>query len=242
MENNWEFKDRIYILKNGMEPLTYILKAKNIYWFDEEKGYEREIKYTRNQKTVFVDEFKGDSKLGHIIFRDGILNVRKEDQNLQKILSIYHPKKDVVYYERDAVKEAENDLDILSLQLEAMNAANGLDIDRAEAILRAEIGSSVSNMKSKEIKRDLLLFAKNDPKLFMELVNDETVNIRAVGIKAVERNVIKLSDDQRTFKWSSNGRKLMTVPFDENPYSALAAWFQTDEGVEVYKSIEKKLK
>ena len=34
----------------------------------------------------------------------------------------------------------------------------------------------------------------------------------------------------------------MNVPFDENPYSALAAWFKTDEGVEVYKSIEKKLK
>ena len=34
----------------------------------------------------------------------------------------------------------------------------------------------------------------------------------------------------------------MTVPFEENPYSALAAWFKTDEGVEVYKTITKKLK
>ena len=33
----------------------------------------------------------------------------------------------------------------------------------------------------------------------------------------------------------------MTVPFDEQPYSALAAWFKTDEGVAVYKSIEKKI-
>jgi len=34
----------------------------------------------------------------------------------------------------------------------------------------------------------------------------------------------------------------MTVPFDENPYSAMASWFKTDEGLEVYKSIEKKIK
>ena len=34
----------------------------------------------------------------------------------------------------------------------------------------------------------------------------------------------------------------MNVPFDENPYSALAAWFKTDEGVEVLQSIQKKLK
>jgi len=50
-----------------------------------------------------------------------------------------------------------------------------------------------------------------------------------------------LSPDQRTFTWGSNDRKLMIVPFDENPYSALAAWFKTDEGVEVFRSIEKRL-
>jgi len=33
----------------------------------------------------------------------------------------------------------------------------------------------------------------------------------------------------------------MTIPFDENPYAAMAAWFKTDEGVEVFKTIEKKL-
>ena len=33
----------------------------------------------------------------------------------------------------------------------------------------------------------------------------------------------------------------MTVPFDENPYSAMAAYFKTDEGIEVLMSIEKKL-
>ena len=97
-------------------------------------------------------------------------------------------------------------------------------------------------MSSKEIKRDLLLFATKDPSLFLELAEDENVALRNFGIVATERRILSLSQDQRTFSWASNGRKLMNVPFDENPYSALAAWFKTDEGVEVYKSIEKKLK
>jgi len=96
-------------------------------------------------------------------------------------------------------------------------------------------------MSSKELKRDLLLFAKKNPSLFVELANDENVQLRNVAIVATESGVIKLSQDQRTFTWGSNERKLMNVPFDENPYSAMAAWFKTDEGVEVYKSIEKKL-
>jgi hypothetical protein len=78
--------------------------------------------------------------------------------------------------------------------------------------------------------------------LFLELAQDDNLNVRNMGIKAVENGIIKLSSDQRTFLWGSNDRKLMTVPFDENPYSALAAWFKTDEGIEVYQSVEKKLK
>jgi hypothetical protein len=134
------------------------------------------------------------------------------------------------------------DIDILELQLEAMNTAKALEIDRAEAVLRTEYGSDVTKMTSKELKRDVLIFAQNNPELFLELVNDENINIRNIGIKAVEQGIIKLSEDQRTFKWGSNGRKLMTVPFDENPYSALAAYFKTDDGIEVYQTVEKKLK
>ena len=123
-----------------------------------------------------------------------------------------------------------------------MNVAKNMDIDQLEAILRVELGSKVSELSSKELKRDGLLFAKNNPKLFLDLAQDENVVLRNFAIRATEARIILLADDQRTFKWASNGRKLMTIPFDENPYSAMAAWFKTDEGLEVYKSIEKKLK
>ena len=53
--------------------------------------------------------------------------------------------------------------------------------------------------------------------------------------------ILRLSSDQRYFSWGSNNRKLMTIPFDEHPYSALAAWFKTDEGMEIYSNIEKRL-
>jgi len=108
--------------------------------------------------------------------------------------------------------------------------------------MRVEIGSKVSSMSSKELKRDLLIYAKRNPGLFLDLVNDENVMLRNFGIRATEMGIIKLSADQRTFTWGSNSRKLMTVPFDEHPYSALAAWFKTDEGMEIYQNIEKRLK
>ena len=127
------------------------------------------------------------------------------------------------------------------MEADAIVVAREMDIDMAEAIMRVEKGSEVSKMSSKELKRDLLLYAKRNPGLFLELVNDDNVKLRNFGIKATEMGILKLSSDQRTFSWGSNDRKLMNVPFDEHPYSALAAWFKTDEGMEIYSNIEKRL-
>jgi hypothetical protein len=237
----WEIKDRTYFLKGGVKPISYTMKSANIHWFDEEKGYERELKYCSNQRTCFVDEMKGDQRLEHIIFRGGVLIVPKEKTVLQKLLSLYHPHRNKLFKEFKPEAQAVNEIDYLETEIEALNVAQVLDIDMAEAVLRVEIGSKVSEMSSKELKRDLLLYAKRNPGLFLELVNDENVVLRNFGIRATEMGILKLSSDQRTFSWGSNDRKLMNVPFDEHPYSALAAWFKTDEGMEIYSNIEKRL-
>ena len=237
----WEIKDRVYYLKGRKKPLSRSIKSASIYFFDEEKGYERELKYCQNQKTSFVDEMSGDQRLEHIVFRSGMLFVPKEKTVLQKLLSLYHPHRDKTFYEHQPVKIAEDELDWLEFEVEALVAAKNLDIDMAEAVMRTEIGSRVSSMSSKELKRDLLLYAKRNPRLFLELVNDDNVLLRNFGIIATEDGILELSSDQRTFSWASTGRKLFTVPFDEHPYSALAAWFKTDEGMEIYANIEQRL-
>jgi len=238
----WEIKDRIYYLTKNESPVSRSIKAANVYWFDEEKGYERELKYCENQRTCFVDEMQGDQRLAHIVFRGGVLQVPKNKQQLQKLLSLYHPHKDVLYEEYKPVEIAADEIDILEMEVEALVVARDLDIDMAEAIMRVEMGSKVSELSSKELKRDLLLYAKRNPVLFLELVNDDNVELRNFGIKATELGIIKLSQDQRTFSWGTNNRKLMNVPFDEHPYTALANWFKTDEGMEIYSNIEKQLK
>ena len=239
--DGWEIKDRMYFLTGNRAPLTYLMRGSNIFYFDEKKGYERELKYTSNQRTCFVDEMKGEQRLEHIIFRNGSLMVPKNKTILQKLLSLYHPHKDRVYKEHKPKQIAADQIDMIELEIDALNAAKNLEIDLAEAVMRVELGSKVSQMSSKELKRDLLIYAKKNPKLFLELVTDENVMLRNFGIKATELGIIKLSQDQRVFMWGSNDRKLMNVHFDEHPYSSLAAWFKTDEGMEIYSNIEKRL-
>jgi hypothetical protein len=243
----WEIKDRTYLLKGATTPLTFTLQSRHsrrypLLYFDPVTTEQKELRYATNQSSPFVEEQKGEATLGHIVFYDGVLTVPKEKQNLQKLLSLYHPALNRKYYEFNSVEIAEDELDDLEIQIDALNAARTMEIDQAEAIMRVELGSKVSEMSSKELKRDLLLFAKKNPILFMDLANDDNVQLRNVAIRATELGILRLSPDQRSFHWGSNDRKLMNVPFDENPYSAMAAWFKTDEGMDVYRNIEKNLK
>jgi len=245
IEKNWEIKDRTYVLANGKSPISWTIQTKHtarkpLLWFDEETGINREIRYATNQRSLFVDEQDGTATLAHAVFLDGVMYVPKEDQNLQKLLSLYHPQKDELWTEIDEVKEAKDEIDILELELEALNLVHEIDIEHLEAIMRTELGSSVAKLSSKELKRDAYKFAKSNPNLFLELAEDEDIKLRNLANRAVEVGILQLTDDNTVFKFA-NGKKVLTVPFEQHPYAALAQYFKTDEGVDLMKSITKKL-
>ena len=152
--STWEIKDRTYFLTGNKSPLTHTIPCRHsrrtpMLWFDPERSEQRELRYATNQNSPFVDEQKGEATLGHIMFKNGVLTVKKEQQNLQKLLSLYHPMLNRIYREFDPVVQAVDELDDLEIQIDALNAARNMDVDLAEAILRVEIGSSVSKMTSK---------------------------------------------------------------------------------------------
>ena len=235
----WEIKDRTYVLTGGFSPLTFFVKARGIIWFDEEKGINREIRYASNQNSLFVDEQDGHVRLEQIVFEEGALHVPKSKPHLQQLLELYHPLKDK-WELIDYAAEASDYVEDLETELEAMNLVLEADIEHLEAIMRTEIGSGVSSMTSKELKRDAYRFAKHNPALFVSVYNDEDIKLRNLANRAVEMGIIQLTDNNTVFK-HKNGKKIIAVPFDEHPYIALAQYFKTDEGVDLMKSITKKL-
>ena len=82
----------------------------------------------------FVDEQNGEVTLGHITFRDGTLSVPKENIILQKLLSLYHPMNRKKYSEFIPSQIAEDELDDIEWEIEALNLARNMDIDMAEAM------------------------------------------------------------------------------------------------------------
>lgn len=242
---SWEIKDRIYILKGGMTPVNYILRSRHhlnkpLQYFDGTMS--RSLRYASNQVSLFEDEQNGDVTLPAVIFKNGKLVVAKENVLLQQFLSIYHPDLGKVYSEFDANKEAEADVKTVEEELDAMNIAKDLPIEDLEAIARVVLQGRVSDMASNEIRRDMLIYARQNPNEFIQLTKDENINLRNVAVRAVEMGILFIKDDQRTVCWNdSNKEKIITVPYGENVYSALAVYFKTDEGLDTLQAINNKL-
>jgi len=114
----------------------------------------------------------------------------------------------------------------------------GLGTEYFEDILDDDVPDDTVRFSAQEIEK---LFRETDYNL-TNVRKTKLVQPFPIAHLPKEMKIIKLSSDQRTFSWGSNDRKLMNVPFDEHPYSALAAWFKTDEGMEIYSNIEKRLK
>ena len=244
-EKEWEIKDRTYRLNVGA-PLTWTIQTKHtrkkpLLWFDEEQGFNREIRYATNQKSLFVDEQDGYATLGHVIFDDGMLFVPRTNQPLQKLMSIYHPNAGTQWTEMNPDKKAIDTVELLEGKLDALNLVTELEEGHLISVLRTEFGSEVTKWTPAQVKRMGFAMADRNPSLFIELSNDDEIQLRNTAVMAQEAGIIKLTNNNTQFETSS-GKKLFTVPFDENPFQAIARWFKTDEGVDVLKSIEKKLK
>ena len=237
MKNTQKYIDVAYRLIQERAPLSYMLASRHskrspLLYFDEDKGINRPLRYARNQKSPFEDEQDGNAVLEPIVFEDGMLFVPKQNQVLQKFLH-YHPSNGRVYEAVDKARDASEELEIVEQAVEAMIQAKELKGDSLLAVARVLIGASVDRMSTAEIKRDVMVYAQNDPML--EVTNDvvQFFNHSFLIMKNAGKDVY--------FNLPKNKTKLLTVPFGEDPYYIVASLFQSDEGIETYKLLKKRL-
>ena len=239
--------DKIYKLTRNAAPLSLMLATRHtrrfpLLWFDPETEVNRELRYARNQKSPFVDEQDGNAIIEPVIFEDGFLRVSKSNQVLQKFLEV-HPHNGIKFKELDKSKDAQDVVENINIEIDAMIEARSLSLPQLESLTRVLFSKDPSTITTDEMKRDILVYAKREPIEFMSIVNDPVLKLQSTVHKLLEVGLIKYRNKNKEvfFNTKTNKTRLCTIPYGEDPIYIVSSFFQSDDGIESLKHLEKML-
>ena len=243
MKKTSKYVDKIYKLTRETAPLSLILASRHtqrfpLLWFDEETGTNKSLRYARNQNSPFQEEQDNNAILEPVVFENGFLTVRKDNQVLQKFLA-FHPGNGRVYVEVDKAKEASEVVQELNDEVDALIEARQLTVDQVENVSRVIFQNDVTTVSTAELRRDILVFAKNQPKDFLLLLKDPALKLNAKIQMFFDKNILQLRNSNKEvwYNTPSNKKKMLNVPYGEDPIYIVASFFQSDEGLESLKHL-----
>ena len=248
MKKNTTSVDKTYKLKSNATPISFTLPSRNttrfpLMHFDEEQNMNRALRYARNQKSPFEDEQDGNFLLEPIIFDDGFLSVPRTNPVLQQFLH-YHPLNGHSFVEVDKTVDAAQEVEDLNFEVDALIEARQLSIEQLEVVSRVMFQKDVTNVSTAELRRDVLIYAKKEPRSFLEILNDPLLKLQSNVQLFFAHNLLQFRNGQREvwFNTKSNKKKMMSIPFGEDPFETVALFLKSDEGIEVLKFLEISLK
>jgi len=239
--------DRIYKLKGDIAPLSYTLPSRNtrrypLLWFDEENNVNRPLRYAINQKSAFEDEQDGNAIVEPIIFENGFLRVPKNNPVLQEFLH-YHPQNGRTFVEVDHERDAAKEVERLASEVDALVEARQLSVEQLEVVSRVLFGRDPARFTTAELKRDILVYAKKDPHGFLNILNDPMLRHQSNIHVFFENKLLTFRNGQKEvwFNTPSNKKKMLTVPFGQDPYFTVAEFLKSDDGLDALKMLENSL-
>lgn len=246
-KNNNTSVDKVYRLMIG-NPLSYTLASRNhprfpLMWYDEKNNVNRALRYAKNQKSPFEDDQDGNAIVEPVIFEDGLLRVPRQNPVLQSFLH-YHPLNGTIFTEVDKEKDAAAEVEDLNIEVEALVEARQLSIEQIEMLTRVMFGKDPSTISTSELKRDILVFAKTEPKEFLNILNDPELKFQAKISLFFESKLLALrnNDKEVWYNTATNKKKMLSVPFGENPNDTVAFFLKSDEGLDALQMLETILK
>jgi len=232
-------KDKVYSIQQG-GGVWYKLKQNNITVFDEETQTVRQLRYSPNENSVFADEQSENIIREQIVFINKSLAVSHTNPPLQKYLDLHPDNIDNggrVFKLIDTEKKAEVELDKEFAVLDAVGMVRDKSID--ELIPVAMYLGIDTSQKNMEIKRELLMQAKSNPKRFIEMFDNPVVKVKSTIISAVDFQILKADSDG--MKWFDSNKLIVSTPSGQDTVDVATRFCLSEKGAIVFEEIERQL-
>jgi len=147
------------------------------------------------------------------------------------------------FIEVNEEKDAAAEIEQLNIEADALIEARKLSVDQVETISRVLLGRNTEQMSTAELRRDILIFVKRDPHTFLKMINDPMLKLQSNVQLFFDKGLLSFRNKQKEvwFNTSTNKKKMLTVPFGEDPMYIVSSYLQSDDGIESLKMLEKLL-
>tara|TARA_R100000951_G_scaffold76318_6_gene64409 strand:- start:1007 stop:1831 length:825 start_codon:yes stop_codon:yes gene_type:complete len=237
-----EKKERqVYVFLTQKKGGVYLsIPQNNITIYDSEKDMVRQIRYCRNENSIYADEQSSNAIREQIVFREGTLAVKRENPPLIKYL-LSHPSNIAngggLFYLKDESKTA---VDVVEAEF-AIHEAVGMIRDKAIEELYPVAMFLGINIESEtmSIKRELLNHAKSNPTRFINMFDNPTVRTRSAIMQAVDFQILDSGNDG--MRWFDTGGLIVSTPIGQDTIDVMTRFCLTEKGSEVFSEITSRL-
>ena len=232
-------KQKIYQLVSG-GGIWFKLSQSDITIYDSEKDTVRAIRYCPNEPSIYVDEQSPNGRRAHIIFSDKMLGVPASQPNLQDYLD-KHPGNTKngggIFYEINYEKKTDTLLHDEFLIHDAVSLIRDKSIDELIPVI-LYLGISL-DQRNQEIRRELLIEAKSNPKAFIEMFDNPLVKMRASISLAASNGILKINQDG--VFWTDSNRLILATPVGQDGVDMMTKFCLSEKGSLVHQEILKRL-
>lgn len=238
---NWEMRDRIYILSDGSKPISFSIRHQHyehspLNYTNRDTQVVHGLRYASNQTSFFIDQQSkepGSVTVPHITFWDGMLKVSADNILLQKFLAI-HPDngESKVFKEFDPKERARKQLEIEDLEFEAQKLAREVGDVTNRAVASVMCMGYTEQWDMGDVKAEIFSEIKKNPKKYIELASNNNVKIKGIARTAVLRGYLKYSNYRF---YNEKNEVILEVQRNQDEYDAIADFFNTGEGRSYYE-------
>lgn len=229
-----------YVMPKNKGGIWTKVKQSNITVFDEKTGEVRELRYSRNENSVWADEQGEHIIREQIVFENKNLIIPFTNPPLQKYMAL-HPDNTANGGTRfsmvDEAKKAEIQMDHEFLALDAVSMVRDQTIEELLPVA-LYLGIDI-DQKNIEIKRELLQEAKANPKRFIDMFDNPVVKVRSTIMSAIAWNLVKSDSDG--LKWYDSNRLIVSTPAGQDTIDIATRFCLSERGALVLEELEKEL-
>ena len=234
-----EKKPSMYTVLNG-GGIWFKLRQTNITVFDEETQTVRQLRYSPNEMSVWADEQSENIIREQIVFRKKTITVPYNKPNLKNYLD-KHPDNTAngggVFHMVDTAKKAEVEIETEFAVVDAVAMVRDKSID--ELLPIALFLNIDVNQKNIEIKRELLTHAKVNPKNFMSMFDNPSVQVRSTIMSAIDFQI--LNNKESGLFWYDSNKLIVSTPAGKDTLDIATRFCLSEKGSMVLEEIERQL-